>query len=148
MARLAQVRYTVGSAEFRARDAEVVAWYRKAAEQGHLESQVMLGEIYGRGLGVREDPAEALKWFRRAADQGDPGSLSTLAWHYRDPGPNQDLVASYALDTVAGERDPRYRQGEPKAASDMSEEQIEAARALADRLRAPGAVLSKELKRR
>ncbi|MBI4997191.1 MAG: sel1 repeat family protein [Rhodocyclales bacterium] len=142
MARLAQANDALNS---RTRDAEVVDWYRKAAEQGHLESQLMLADIYARGMGVRENGAEALKWFRRAADQGDARSLSALAWHYGKPGPEQDLVASYALGTIAGERDPRFQEIPPKVAQDMSDEQIQVADRLANRLRARGAVVSVEL---
>jgi uncharacterized protein len=144
MSRLAQVRPT---GESRARDAEVVMWYRKAAEQGHLESQVMLAEIYSRGMGVMENHAEALKWHRLAADQGNAGSLAALAWHYGKPGPEQDLVASYALETIAGERDPRFLQTPPKVAKDMSDEQLQVADRLANRLRAQGSVVSVELKK-
>lgn len=144
MSRLAQMRHVTAS-ESRAREAEVVSWYRKAGEQGHLESQLALVDIYRNGMGVRQDHAEALKWTRLAADQGDPDCLAALAWHYGKPGPEQDLVASYALETVAGERGAHAPKA-AKAAKDMSDEQIQAAERLANRLRAQGAVASKELK--
>ncbi len=105
----------------------------------------MLVDIYGRGMGVRENPAESMKLVRKAADQGDARPLSALAWHYGKPGPEQDLVASYALATIAGERERRFQQAAPKVAKDMSDEQIQVAERLANRLRAQGAVVSKEI---
>ena len=48
-----------------------IKWYRKAAEQGHDLSALVLGNIYYKGLGATEDPAEAARWFRVAAAQGN-----------------------------------------------------------------------------
>ena len=41
-------------------------WFRKAAEQGHVEAQKKLGSCYERGLGVPRNSREAVKWFRKA----------------------------------------------------------------------------------
>ncbi|MDR0611836.1 MAG: hypothetical protein LBG58_17145 [Planctomycetaceae bacterium] len=56
-------------------NAEAIKWYRKAAEQyrkaaeqGHIETQCFLGELfYNNEIG---DEKEAVKWFRKAAEQG------------------------------------------------------------------------------
>lgn len=53
-------------------------WFRKAAEQGHVDAQAYLGMIYGLGKGVPKDHAEALVWNRKAADQGDVGAQASL----------------------------------------------------------------------
>ena len=48
-------------------------WLRKAAEQGHLETQYELGNMYDEGdwrKGVTENDTEAVKWYRKAAEQG------------------------------------------------------------------------------
>ena len=56
--------------------AEGIVWLHKAAEQGHVEAQFTLGNVYHHGrLGTFEDrpeegEAEAIKWFRKAAEQG------------------------------------------------------------------------------
>ena len=42
---------------------EAVAWFRKAAEQGHAKGQSNLGRMYAGGLGVERDPVEAYQWF-------------------------------------------------------------------------------------
>ncbi|WP_439830288.1 tetratricopeptide repeat protein, partial [Aeromonas veronii] len=51
-------------------DAQALAWYRKAAEQGHAKAQYNLGVMYGNGQGVPQDDAQAVVWFRKAAEQG------------------------------------------------------------------------------
>jgi TPR repeat protein len=50
--------------------AEVAKWYRKAAEQGAMDAQYNLAQLYLFGEGVTQDNAEAAKWWRIAADQG------------------------------------------------------------------------------
>ena len=54
--------------------AEVVRWWRLAADQGYASAQVNLGVMYGTGEGVPEDDAEAVRWYRLAADQGHAGA--------------------------------------------------------------------------
>ena len=51
-------------------DAEMVKWYRKAAERGVASAQFLLGMSYADGKGVAEDDAEAVRWYRKAAEQG------------------------------------------------------------------------------
>ena len=47
-------------------------WYRKAAEQGHVDAQYNLGVCYGDGLGVAKDGGRVSKWLRKGfAEQGD-----------------------------------------------------------------------------
>ncbi len=43
----------------------------KAAEQGDIQSQFVLGAMYWKGQGVPQDEHHAAKWFRKAAQQGD-----------------------------------------------------------------------------
>ena len=49
--------------------AEAVAWYRRAAEQGHARAQYNLGGMYRQGRGVRQDAAEAHMWLTIAASR-------------------------------------------------------------------------------
>ena len=44
--------------------------YRIAAEQGHAESQFLLGNAYENGHVVMKDLKKALDWYKRAMDQG------------------------------------------------------------------------------
>ena len=70
---------------------EAVKWYRKAAEQGHIQAQLRLGLIYERGEGVAQDPIEAVKWYRKAAAQGDAHTQVNLGLMYeRGEGVAQD----------------------------------------------------------
>jgi TPR repeat protein len=69
--------------------AEAVAWYRKAADQGHAEAQISLWRCYQHGYGVPKDYAEAVKWgrkgqesYRKVAEQGDLDVLGKLALLY------------------------------------------------------------------
>jgi uncharacterized protein len=64
--------------------AEAARWYRKAAEQGNVVSQVNLADLYRDGKGVPQDYAEAARWYRKAAEQGDTHAQVNLADLYRD----------------------------------------------------------------
>lgn len=54
---------------------EAVEWFTKAAELGIKDSQVNLGIIYAKALGVEEDLAESYKWFAIAARGGDTDAV-------------------------------------------------------------------------
>ena len=49
--------------------AGAVAWYRRAAEQGHARAQYNLGGMYRKGRGVPQDAAEAHMWLSIAASR-------------------------------------------------------------------------------
>lgn len=61
---------------------QIVAWLRKAGEQGHLSAQTWLASIYYDGEKVPQDKAEAAVWLRKAAGQGDVKSQEKLARMY------------------------------------------------------------------
>ena len=65
-------------------DAESLKWARKAAVQGNVVAQVMVGDMYRDGKGVKKDFALALKWFRKAADQGDANGELNIGGMYVD----------------------------------------------------------------
>ena len=65
-------------------DAEVVKWYRLAAEQGHASAQSNLGYMYENGQGVPQDYAEAVKRYRKAAEQGHVFAQANLGVMYRE----------------------------------------------------------------
>ena len=50
---------------------EAIKWYRKAAEQGHVEAQYNLGNMYFRGETVKQDRLEAIKWYKKVAEQNN-----------------------------------------------------------------------------
>jgi localization factor PodJL len=51
--------------------AEAIMWFQKAANLGVKDSQVNLGILYTKGMGVEEDLEEAYKWFAIASRAGD-----------------------------------------------------------------------------
>jgi len=51
-------------------DAEAVAWFRRAAEQGLAEAQGALGVMYALGEGVSGNDVDAYFWSNLAAAQG------------------------------------------------------------------------------
>lgn len=53
-----------------------IDWLRKAAEQGHAESQYRLANFYHRGRVAERDGQKALFWFRKAASQGYAKALA------------------------------------------------------------------------
>jgi len=61
---------------------KAAAWFRKAADDGDLDSQVFLAKLYYRGDGVEKDKAEAVQWFSKAAEQNDLVSEKMLAALY------------------------------------------------------------------
>jgi TPR repeat protein len=50
-------------------NAQALAWFRKAAEQGSAQAQDNLGAMFMNGQGVARDDAQAAFWFRKAAEQ-------------------------------------------------------------------------------
>jgi len=55
--------------------AKAVDMYTKAAEQGHIQAMVQLGDVYLNGL---HDQEKALDWYKKAADLGDRDALYQL----------------------------------------------------------------------
>jgi TPR repeat protein len=45
---------------------ESTRWFRKAAERGFPDAQLMLGSAYDYGKGVKKDSVEAVRWYRLA----------------------------------------------------------------------------------
>lgn len=82
----------------------------RAAEQGHPDAQMRIGEAYATGReGVSRDPAWAVRWFGKAARQGVPAARSRLgAAHATGEGAPQDPIlaaAWYRLAAAAGHAD-------------------------------------------
>ena len=67
-----------------AADKTQVEKYRKAAEQGSIFDQTMLGSCYEYGNGVTKDTAEAVKWYRKAADQNSKVAQILIAFCYKN----------------------------------------------------------------
>ena len=59
-------------------------WATKAAEQGNVPAQSMLGKMYDEGLGVQQDYSEAVRWYRLAAEKDDVDAQYNLGYMYEN----------------------------------------------------------------
>ena len=50
--------------------AEAYRWFNEAIKRGDLDAPLMLGDLYARGIGVRQDYARAAELYRTAANFG------------------------------------------------------------------------------
>ncbi len=77
-----KAQYFLGlSYNFRAQGgdlARAAVWLRRAARQGHGDSQHSLALLYLDGRGVKRSRGDALYWFRRALDNGVPAPENSL----------------------------------------------------------------------
>ncbi len=62
---------------------QTVFWYRKAAEQGIENAQLLLGMMYDAGRGVEQDDELAVFWYRKAAEQGNARAQLFLGLMYK-----------------------------------------------------------------
>lgn len=75
--------------------AQAFKWYRKAVEQGHRDSQYMLGQLYQNGEGVPQDNRRAYMWYNLAS-----GNLGEPYGKVRD-----DLGANMTPEDIAKAQD-------------------------------------------
>ncbi|GAB0148530.1 MULTISPECIES: SEL1-like repeat protein [Marichromatium] len=92
---------------------EAAEWVAKAAEQGHVRAQLVMGGLYEKGRGVIQDYELALAWYRRAAAQGNPQAMARLGRMLRTGrGVEKNLVEAYVWLNLASAR------GDPHAEID------------------------------
>jgi hypothetical protein len=76
-----------------------------AAQQNHAGAQGLLGFLYSRGSGVKQDLAAAVVMWRKAAAQGHADSINALADAYdRGQGVPVDKAEAQRLYRLAAER--------------------------------------------
>ena len=64
--------YSRGMQYFQAENyTEAVAWFRKAADQGHGKAQYQMGVCCEKGLGTELNRGSALMWYRKAKAKGE-----------------------------------------------------------------------------
>lgn len=61
---------------------QAVYTLRKAAEQGNVDAQLVLGSMYYSGEGVTRDYSKAVYWLRKAAEQGNADAQCNLGGRY------------------------------------------------------------------
>lgn len=76
--------------------------FKRLAQQGHVESQVRLGELYDKGKGVARNFEKAVKWYRIAALQRYPKAQYNLGVKYMNGhGVPKNVKLAYAWFAVA-----------------------------------------------
>jgi uncharacterized protein len=115
---------------------ETALWlYRRAAEQGHIDAQMELADIYFGGLmRVPEDKAESAKWYLRAAELGNAmaqGNIGLAYWYGKGVPKNEVMGLMWLNLAVAqGFKDAVERRD--RLAGHMTPAQVAEAKKLAD----------------
>lgn len=86
---------------------ESFKWCAIAADNGDVEAQVKMGDIYTQGLGVEVNKKEAFNWYLYAADNGSEAAQLIVAAAYNngDGVPQSNADAWYWLTITAGENE-------------------------------------------
>lgn len=80
---------------------QALMWFKKAAEQGLLDAQYALGEMYFRYQSV-QNYKQAVEWYQKAAAEGHDGAQNSLGeMYYKGEGVSKDWVRAYAWFNLA-----------------------------------------------
>ena len=106
---------------------------RQRAEQGDVNAQYNLGDMYENRRGVPQDYREAVRWYRAAADQGHSEAQNYLGFMYQEGrGVAQDHVQAYLwFDLAASTGFELAIQNRESIVEKMTSEQIAEAQRLA-----------------
>lgn len=89
---------------------ESAEWFKKAAEQGHPQAQLLLGNQLLLGLGVEKDLEEAKKLYFKSAEQGESRAQLKVGHLYFDGmGVDRDYKEAFKWYMLAA------KQNEPEA---------------------------------
>lgn len=81
--------------------AVALKWWKPLAEQGLVNAQFNLAQMYRSGEGVAQNAATAAEWYRKAAKQGDKESQYHLgAMYLNGEGVKQDEVEAHKWFTM------------------------------------------------
>lgn len=81
-------------------------WAEKAAVQGQISAQLLLGDLYVEGLGVGKDFTKASHWYFSAARGGHTEAYLRLAKLHRQRGAvGTNMVESYAWFLLAAKNE-------------------------------------------
>lgn len=114
-------------------EGSAMAWFRKAAEQGHARSQFSVGSLYY----ARKEFGPAASWYRRSAEQGNAVAQIRLARMYAEgAGVPRDTIQAFKWFTVAMRGSDSYAQtnaakGRSDAATKMTASEVAEAERLA-----------------
>ena len=78
---------------------------RPLADEGNVEAQNLIGQMYANGEGVPQNYATAISWYRKAAEQGNPSAQLNLGLvNARGQGVPQDYVQAHMWLNLAASR--------------------------------------------
>ena len=104
---------------------EAASWYRKAAENGHVEAMYALAEMYEEGRGVEQDIDEAVKWYREASEKGHLTAKTMLE---RLTGVEEEEAQEISSETDIDDTDTDSEEEDEEEAEDddvkMDEEEL------------------------
>lgn len=85
---------------------ESAYWYRQAAEQGSVDSQIYFAEALEHGKGVAKDLVKAREWYQRAAEQDHTHGHFKLGFYYEQGigGLERDSSLGYKHTKIAANR--------------------------------------------
>ena len=90
---------------------KAAAFYRRAADLGHVLAMYNLGSMYDLGRGVRLDKKRANEYFRMAADRGLPQAQNNLGNRFRTgDGVEPDFAEALRYRKLAAHQG--FKQGE------------------------------------
>lgn len=83
----------------------------QCANQGNVNAQYALGDMYGKGENVLQDKKKAFEWFSKAATQGDADAQNSLGAIYAEgKGAPQDYKKAVEWYSKAAEQGDKYAQ--------------------------------------
>lgn len=92
---------------------QAAALLRPLAEQGQVEAQTLLGDLYLHGRGVASDPAAAAAWYRKASNRSFAPAMRALAKCYEvGLGVPRDMDAAERFYKRAAEQEIFHLGGE------------------------------------
>jgi len=72
-----------------------LAYWKRAAEQGHAPSQNNIGFLYGEGIGITKNEKMAFIWYQKAANSGfDVGMVNIGKCYQQGTGTKPNLKAA------------------------------------------------------
>ena len=83
----------------------------KTAEQGYVNAQNDLGEMYFHGLGVEKNDSDAMTWYRKAAEQGSAHAQNKLGEMYHEGWSFSDATKWYRKAAAQGYARAQYNLG-------------------------------------
>ncbi len=121
--------------------AKAAQFIRPLAERGDADAEARLGDLYARGLGVKQSYAEAARWYRLGAVQGNARAQNNLGLMYyymgKPGGDGEDYVRAYMwYDIAVAAKNPEAVINLKAAAALLKPAQVARAREMARKCRA------------